>query len=70
MKKIVLFSGILMLQSLFFVGSGAVCNVENVVFKPGERLEYQLFYNVSFVWIQAGTCQFNVNEAYCRWQNL
>jgi hypothetical protein len=61
MKKIVLFSGILMLQSLFFVGSGAVCNVENVVFKPGERLEYQLFYNVSFVWIQAGTCQFNVN---------
>jgi hypothetical protein len=35
------------------------CSVTNNVFRSGERLDYQLFYNVSFVWIQAGTCQFN-----------
>jgi hypothetical protein len=38
------------------------CSVANDVFLPGERLEYQLFYNVSFVWLQAGTCQFNTRS--------
>lgn len=38
------------------------CSVTNDVFLSGERLEYQLFYNVSFVWLQAGTCQFNTRS--------
>jgi hypothetical protein len=41
----------------------SICSVENNVFVPGERLEYQLFYNVSFVWIQAGACEFRVRQA-------
>lgn len=39
-----------------------LCSVENHVFRSGERLNYQLYYNVSFVWIQAGQCEFRVRN--------
>ncbi len=44
------------------VGAMDTCQISNDVFRADEHLEYQLFYNVSFVWIQAGTCQFNVRK--------
>jgi hypothetical protein len=40
-----------------------LCSVKNDVFISGEKLNYQLYYNVSFVWIQAGTCEFRVQNA-------
>jgi hypothetical protein len=40
-----------------------LCSVENHIFNSGEILRYQLYYNVSFVWIQAGTCEFHVRSA-------
>lgn len=40
-----------------------LCSVNNDLLVPGERLDYQLYYNVGFVWIPAGTCEFRVREA-------
>lgn len=62
MKKILL---ILCLGQLFFQFAARAqdnCTVVNDVFQAGERLQYQLFYNVSFVWLQAGTAELNVRS--------
>jgi len=40
-----------------------LCSVSNELIVPGERLNYQLYYNVSFIWIPAGTCEFRVRNA-------
>ena len=40
-----------------------LCSVSNELIVPGEHLEYQLYYNVGFVWIPAGTCEFRVRNA-------
>jgi len=37
-----------------------LCAIDNQSFQSGERLQYQLYYNLGFVWIQAGTCEFRV----------
>jgi len=62
MKRMLLF--ILVLASLPF-GARAqyLCSVSNDLLAPGERLEYQLYYNVGFVWIPAGACEFHVRNA-------
>ncbi|HEY5498853.1 MAG TPA: DUF3108 domain-containing protein [Bacteroidales bacterium] len=57
------------LTFLFLVGclvqvcqSKKHCTIDNTTFVAGETLNYQLYYNLSFVWIQAGTCQFSVRS--------
>lgn len=40
--------------------SGAI---DSKTFVAGESLQYQLYYNWGFVWIQAGVCEFKVNAA-------
>jgi hypothetical protein len=62
MKRFILPSICLFLLS-YSARAQYLCDVDNTVFVAGERLEYQLFYNVSFVWIQAGTCEFKVRNA-------
>lgn len=47
----------------FFTRGQYLCSVNNDLLLPGERLEYQLYYNVGFVWIPAGTCDFRVKNA-------
>lgn len=39
------------------------CAMENRTFVAGEKLTYQLYYNLGFVWIQAGICEFRVRPA-------
>lgn len=58
--------------STFFFGglvslcvAQSVCGIDNIPFMPGERLEYQLYYNLGFIWVQAGTCEFNVRRVVC-----
>lgn len=34
------------------------CNTKNTAFQAGERLTFKVFYNMSFVWIHAGTAEF------------
>jgi hypothetical protein len=40
-----------------------LCSVNSDLIAPGEHLDYQLYYNVGFVWIPAGTCEFRVRNA-------
>ncbi len=39
------------------------CEYQNTVFQAKEKVTYQVFYNVSFVWIPAGEFQFEVFES-------
>lgn len=62
MKERLLFG--LMLFCLPFYGYAQyLCSVSTDLMVPGEHLEYQLYYNVGFVWIPAGTCEFHVRSA-------
>lgn len=38
-----------------------ICETENNVFLPGEKIVYKLFYNWNFVWLPAGEVTFQVN---------
>lgn len=40
-------------------------HIDEKAFLPGEELHYQLYYNLGFVWIQAGTCEFKVRSVTC-----
>jgi hypothetical protein len=39
-----------------------VCDAENNAFLPGEKIEYELYYNWGFLWIPAGVVQFEVKD--------
>jgi len=53
-----------------FCTSQLLCNIDKKAFLPGEQLQYQLYYNVGFVWIQAGTCEFKVHAAICNQKSV
>lgn len=55
--------GLLLVFSNFITKGQYLCLVTNDLLSPGERLEYQLYYNVGFVWIPAGACDFRVKNA-------
>ena len=41
----------------------AQCNFTNTAFKGGEDLHYQLYFNWKFVWLKAGTANFNIQTS-------
>lgn len=43
------------------------CTIENKTFVAGEKLTYQLYFNLGFVWIQAGACDFKARST--TWNN-
>lgn len=54
----------LVLLCLPFYGRAQyLCSVNNELLAAGEHLDYQLYYNVGFVWIPAGSCEFRVRNA-------
>ncbi len=60
-RRILLF---LLLFCLPVIGRAQyLCNITNELLNPGEQLDYQLYYNVGFVWIPAGSCEFHVRNA-------
>ena len=36
------------------------CNTKNTSFKDGEKLMFKVYYNLNFVWINAGNASFNI----------
>jgi hypothetical protein len=44
-------------------GVTAQCFKSNFAFKAGERLDFTVYYNWGFIWINAGIVNFNVDEA-------
>lgn len=63
MKKHYLFGLLLFVCATYMGRAQYLCSVSNDLLVPGERLDYQLYYNVGFVWIPAGTCEFRVRNA-------
>lgn len=51
------------LQLTFFLPASAqndFCNIKNTSFKAGEKLIFKVYYNASFIWVNAGTAAFSV----------
>ncbi len=40
----------------------AQCPLQNTAFQSGERLEYKLFFNWKFIWINAGTATLTIKD--------
>lgn len=36
----------------------AACSLQNTHFAVGEKIRYQVYYNIGFIWIPAGICDF------------
>ncbi|MGI5834742.1 MAG: hypothetical protein ACOX59_09070, partial [Bacteroidales bacterium] len=34
------------------------CSLQNTSFNAGEKIRYQVYYNIGFIWIPAGVCDF------------
>ena len=49
----------------FICRAQLLCHIDEKAFLPGEKLQYQLYYNWGFVWIQAGTAEFKVCLTTC-----
>ncbi len=41
---------------------GAQCYFSNTVFRVGERIEYNIKYNIGFIWIDAGFANFSIDS--------
>ena len=39
-----------------------MCSLENHAFVAGERIKYELYYNLNFIWLPAGTVEFTVED--------
>ncbi|MCD4833113.1 MAG: DUF3108 domain-containing protein [Bacteroidales bacterium] len=61
MKKITIISLILSLAIINIVKSQSLVE-QYPVFNPGEKITYSAVYNWGFIWINAGTVEFRVNE--------
>ena len=44
------------------------CPLTNTAFSPGERLEYQLYFNWKFIWLKAGTASLHIDAAHYKGQ--
>lgn len=65
MKKIAVIICVLtlsMLQAITGRANGS-CVVSPSVLNAGERISYQLYYNLGFIWINAGTVDFRIKHA-------
>lgn len=69
MKKLLLFITFLTAMT---TTAWAQCPSENKAFNPGEKLDYQLFFNWQFIWLKAGTATLEIKpatykgqQAYC-----
>jgi hypothetical protein len=57
--------GIAMALSIFCghaIAQNDFCNTHNTSFKDGEKLTFHVYYNLNFVWINAGNAEFNINS--------
>jgi len=67
MKQFLLLVGFVVAGIFEPVQAENVCGISTLAFKAGEVLNYQLYYNVGFIWVKAGTCDFAVDRA--EWDN-
>lgn len=53
---------LLLVSSLILTLSISSANEPDIAFKPGEKISYDLFYNLGFIWIHAGKAHFSALE--------
>lgn len=62
---------VLFIYAFSFLLSGSFsqsdCEVFSKSFGSGEKLHYQMYYNLGFIWINAGNCDFGVRTV--KWNN-
>ncbi|MDR2927715.1 MAG: DUF3108 domain-containing protein [Cytophagaceae bacterium] len=47
---------------IYCANSAAQCKVNNTVFCAGERIHYDAYYNLAFIWLNAGKVTFSVDN--------
>ena len=52
---------ILVMSAPLFSTAQAQCMPANTSFQEGEKLTFKVYYNMSFIWINAGSAQFTTN---------
>jgi len=55
---------------LSLTGARAQCPLTNTAFKGGERLEYKLFFNWKFIWVNAGTATMTTEKSTFNGQSV
>jgi hypothetical protein len=63
-----LIAGLLVMKLFMVLTYGQCSQDKEVVFQPGEKIYYHAFYNLSFIWLDAGFVSFEV--AADRWHGL
>ncbi len=67
MKRcLVLVVTVFLLTVLWTDTEAGVCLERNFAFQPGEEVEYTVYYNWGFIWVNAGFVTFNVRERLYR----
>ena len=61
MKKLFIFYILYFLFSP--IGAHAQCGIENIAFKSGEFLSYDLYFNWKFVWVKVGTASMSTVQS-------
>ena len=61
LRKIISAASLLVL-SLPAIAQNDPCACKNTSFNEGEKLTFKVFYNVSFVWVNAGNAVFNIKS--------
>jgi len=56
-----IFGIVLLLLPALVRAQSEFCAAKNTSFKDGEKLTYRVYYNMGFVWINAGNVHFNTN---------
>ena len=52
----------LLLLSTSVYGQNDFCSIRNTSFKDGEKLMFRVYYNLNFVWINAGNAYFDIEQ--------
>jgi Protein of unknown function (DUF3108) len=61
-KKNVLLFCLLLTASTLSKGQNEFCGIKNTSFQAGERLVYTVYYNMGFIWVNAGNAEFEISS--------
>lgn len=61
---------ILIAGSIFPLQTAAQCGAVNTAFKSGETLEYKLYFNWKFIWVNAGSATLTIRQSKYQGKNV
>lgn len=64
--RVIIFVFLVFFSVKIFAGAQEKCVQANFAFRPGEEVEYTVYYNWGFLWVNAGLVTFNVHERFYR----